>query len=246
MRCGALAGLMMLAGAAAAQAQPVPLEKGEVMRARLVDPVDRYDHRVLGAGPDWGRLDITVNTCLDCVGLHLSDVIVTLPPTHVFEDIEARVADLDGDGRDEVVVVETDMARGATLAVYDASGKRAATRPVGQTHRWLAPAGIGDFDGDGRVEVAYVDRPHLAHELVFLRYDTGTLTEIARATGFTNHRFGQEVISGGAVRCDGADTLLVANADWTQRMAVRLQAGQVVTREAGPLKGTAPWQAACP
>ena len=246
MHRGALAGLLMLAGAAGAPAQPGPLEQGEVIRARLVEPVDRYDHRVLGAVPDWGRLEITVNTCVNCAGLHLSDVIVTLPPTHVFEDIEARVADLDGDGRDEIVVVETDMARGATLAVYDASGKRAATRPVGQTHRWLAPAGIGDFDGDGRVEVAYVDRPHLARELVFLRYDTGALTEIARATGFTNHRIGQEVISGGAVRCDGADTLLVANADWTRQMAVRLQAGQVVVKDAGPLNGTAPWQAACP
>jgi len=246
MRGAALGLVLWAAGAGLAQAERVPVAQGEVIRATLIDPTDRYDHDILGSLPDWGGLVIKVNTCLECAGFIFADVVVTLPKTRVFEDVEARVADLDGDGRSEVIVVETDMARGATLAIYDATGKRASTKPVGQTHRWLAPAGIGDFDGDGRVEIAYVDRPHLAKELVFLRYADGTLTEIARAPGFANHRIGQEVISGGTLRCDGQDRLIVASGDWSRRLTVRLDGRRITAKDAGPLTGTDQWQPVCP
>lgn len=208
-----------------------------VTGAQLVQPIDRYDHAVLGDALEWGGLAVTSVK---------GTVTFSLPDARVFEDIETRVADLDGDGAAEVVVVETDMALGATLAIYDTTGKRAATQPVGQTHRWLAPAGIGDFDGDGRIEIAYVDRPHLARELVFLRYDAGKLTEIARARGLTNHRIGQPVISGGMVVCDGRDTLIVASADWSRRIAVRLEGEKVTAEDAGPLRSTGAFTAACP
>ncbi len=208
-----------------------------VTSAALVQPTDRYDHAVLGDALEWGGLSLTLRSGM---------VTFLLPQTRVFEDIEARVADLDGDGRAEVIVVETDMALGATLAIYDASGKRAATQPVGLTHRWLAPAGIGDFDGDGRIEIAYVDRPHLARELVFLRYTDGKLTEIARAPGFTNHRIGQDVISGGTVVCEGRDTLVLATPDWSHRLAVRLEGDRVVTGPAGRQRGLDAWTPACP
>jgi len=208
-----------------------------VTGAALIQPTDRYDHAVLGDALEWGGLSVTTRA---------GTVTFTLPENRVFEDVATRIADLDGDGAAEVIVVETDMAQGATLAVYDATGKRAATTPVGQTNRWLAPAGVGDFDGDGRIEIAYVDRPHLARDLVFVRYDQGTLTEIARARGFSNHRIGQDVISGGVVVCGGTDTLIVANAEWSRRIAVRLDGGAVSTMDAGPLFGSGPWMPACP
>ncbi len=226
---------MRLAAVCCLLAAPV-MAQG-VTEARLVQPTDRYDHAVLGDAVEWGGLAISTGA---------GTVIHTLPDTRVFEDATTRIADLDGDGAAEVIVVETDMALGATLAVYDGGGKRAATRPVGQTHRWLAPAGIGDFDGDGRIEIAYVDRPHLTRELVFLRYGRGQLTEIARAGGLTNHRIGQDVISGGTVRCGGRDTLVVASEDWSRRIAVRLDDGKITTEVAGRLRSLGPWTPACP
>jgi len=229
------AALLALLVAGSAKGETVALAQGEVVWASLTQPTDRYDHRVFGDLLPWNQLEIAVNTCIACAGLRLRDVFVVLPPGRVFEDIEARVADLDGDGRKEVIVVETDIARGATLAIYDATGKRAATEPVGQTHRWLAPAGIGDFDGDGRVEIAYVDRPHLARELVIVRYAAGRLTEIDRSPGYTNHRLGDRQISGGLRTCAGVTDLILASDDWSRILAVRLLAGRITRTDLGPL-----------
>lgn len=229
-----LAALWLLAATTGpASAEAVLPAKGEVVGAGLVQPTDRYDHRVFGAAPLWGGLALSVNTCTGCAVPRLTVLVISLPADRVFEDTEARVADLDGDGQSEVVVVETDIARGATLAVYDAGGRRAATAPVGQTHRWLAPAGIGDFDGDGRVEVAYVDRPHLTRDLVFLRYEAGQLTELARFPGLTNHRFGDAAVSGGLRRCDGRDTLILATPDWRTVVEVWLQDGVLQQKRRG-------------
>lgn len=213
----------------------------EITSARLSDPTDRYDHAVLGDALEWGSLDLTLSD-----GRRLR---VTLPEDRVFEDIEARLSDFDGDGQPEVIVVETQKELGASLAIYDQQGKRAATPHIGQTHRWLAPAGWGDFDGDGQTEIAYVDRPHLARELVFLRLNGSRLTEIARTSGLTNHQIGMDWIAGGARRCAGRDSLILASADWSRMVEVQLAAnGQAVTRDLGPLAGPRALDAAlsCP
>jgi hypothetical protein len=197
----------------------------DVTNAKLTQSTDRYDHAVLGDALEWGGMQIT--------GAGRT-VTVTLPPARVFEDITARVADLDGDGLAEVLVVETDTARGASLAVYDMNGRVTATDFIGQTHRWLAPLGIGDMDGDGLPEVAYVDRPHLARELVVVQYRGGTLTERARATGLTNHRIGDSTIAGGYRSCDGQAAMILANADWSQIIAAAWQGGRITTRTLAP------------
>lgn len=225
----ALALLVGLSGPAMAQ---------EIVGARLVAPTDRYGHAVLGDALEWGGLELTLS---DARRLRF-----TLPESHVFEDITARVGDFDGDGRSEVMVVETSLTQGAALAIYDINGRRAATPYIGQPNRWLAPAGWGDFDGDGRVEIAYVDRPHLARELVFVRLTGGGLTELARAPGFTNHRIGDSTISGGTRRCNGRDTVVVASADWSRVMEVRLGSNAVIARDTGPWPAHGPDLSTCP
>ena len=222
MRC-ALALLAGLSGPAMAQ---------EIVAADLVAPTDRYAHAVLGDALEWGGLELT-----------LSDgqrVRFTLPQSHVFEDITARLGDFDGDGRAEVMVVETSLTQGAALAIYAATGRRAATPYIGQPNRWLAPAGWGDFDGDGRIEIAYVDRPHLARELVFVRLEGSTVTELARKAGFTNHRIGDKRISGGTRRCQGRDTVIVASADWSRAVEVTLGPSGVLAKDIGPWRGVGP------
>lgn len=204
------------------------------LKAELVQPTDRYDHAVFGDALEWGGLHITAWPCADCGA---DGKTFTLPETAVFEDIAARVLDLDGDGSAEVLVVETRLTQGASLAIYNASGKIAATPYIGRARRWLAPAGLGDFDGDGTPEIAYIDRPHLLRDVVFLRYRDRRLTEIARLPGLTNHRFGDPLISGGVRNCGAGDELVLANADWTEIMAVRLDG--TAPRSLGPLNSPA-------
>ncbi len=190
--------------------------------AELVIPTDRYDHGVLGDALEWGGLRLTVSNCPMCSRIPPGyDETITLPENRVFEDVELRLADLNGDLHQEVIVVETDLARGASLAVYGPSGKIAATPFIGQRHRWLAPAGVADFDGDGRVEIAYVDRPHLLAELVFIRLEGDRLVETLRLPGLTNHRIGDDFISGGVRDCGQGPELVLASKDWARLMRVR-------------------------
>jgi len=227
MRCAPFAVAAVL-GAFAAQTQ------AQVSGATLTLPTDRYDHAILGDALEWGGLRITGPA---------GEIEVTLPQSRVFEDVEARVADLDGDGAAEVLVVETDIARGASLAVYDAKGWVTATPFIGRTHRWLAPLGVGDLDGDGLPEIAYVDRPHLARELVIVQYRGRTLTEVARIKGLTNHRIGDKTIAGGLRTCGHGAEAILANADWSQIMAVQMRAGRLVPRAIGPYSPQAMQQA---
>ena len=231
--------LCLMAGPALAE--PLPT----VVAARLAQPTLRYDHAVLGDGVEWGALELTIAPCAQCAQPTAPDeqrkrLTIRLPLSRVFEDITVRVADLNGDGAAEAVVVETDIARGAALAVYDALGHRAATASLGATHRWLAPAGIADLDGDGQIEIAYVDRPHVSRELVILHY-TGkqgatpaALTEVARLPGLTNHRIGDSVITGGVRTCAQGPELLLLNPDWSRLISVRFDRGKLTTRDQGP------------
>lgn len=197
-------------------------EGASVTAARLTQPTTRYDHAVLGDAVEWGALELTIRDCADCAARRLT---VTLPETRVFEDVEARITDADGDGRTEVLVVETHLAKGAALAIYDARGQRTATAFLGQPHRWLAPVGVADLNGDGAPEIAYVEKPHLDRVLVILRLREGRFTELARIPGLTNHRIGDSRISGGLRDCgDGAQAVL-ATADWSGLVAVRLRQG---------------------
>ena len=69
------------------------------------------------------------------------------------------MVDLDFDGAPEVIVVQSNARLGAKLAIYDATGLRADTPHIGASNRWLAPLGAADLDGDGTMNVAFVDRP---------------------------------------------------------------------------------------
>lgn len=212
-----------------------PLPTQAVVAAKLILPTDRYDHAVLGDALEWGGLQLTINTCPPCAGRRLQVLELRLPETRVFEDVEARVVDVTGDGLAEVVVVETDIARGASLAVYDGFGRKLAATPfIGQRNRWLAPAGVGDFDGDGAPEIAYVDRPHLLSELVFLRYRDGSLQEIVRVPGVSNHRIGDANIAGGVRFCDGKAEVIAASANWSRVISVSLDGRKPVVRDLGP------------
>lgn len=215
-----------------------PDTRGAIAQAWFDDPVTRYRHFVLGRDHEPETLWV------DAMGNRgLCGHALTLDADHVFEDVAPRLADLDGDGTDEVIVVRSHRRLGAQLAVYRWTGDMlsldAATPYIGRSHRWLAVIGAADLDGDGRVEIAYIDRPHLARTLRIWRYADGVLTEVSVATGLTNHRIGEDHLSSGIRNCEAGPEILTANSSWTRLVATRFDGATLEGRDLGLWSATA-------
>ncbi len=180
----------------------------DVAAAWLIAPTRRYDHGVLGDAVEAGGLRVRLRGG--------AEHDTRLPADSVFEDLRPRVADLDGDGRDEILVVRSYLEAGAALAVHGVrDGKLvqlAQTEPIGSAYRWLNPAGIGDFDGDGGLDIAYVQTPHIGGILYILSFRDGRLRQKGRLRGFSNHAMGSRALGLSAVLDldgDGAEELIL-------------------------------------
>ncbi|NOD63694.1 MULTISPECIES: VCBS repeat-containing protein [unclassified Ruegeria] len=206
----------------------------QIKAAKFTEPTTRYAHGVLGDAVEYGALELRVQI----TGSNPKTVTVRLPKDRVFEDLSPRLIDIDADGTFEAIVVESQDQQGAQLAIYNASGtKIAATPHIGTRFRWLAPIGAADLDGDGHIEIAYIDRPHLAKTLRVWRYKDNALTEIASISGLTNHKIGEDFISGGVGTCGDRPELIVASADWSRIVSVSYDNGWTKT-DLGPFKGS--------
>jgi hypothetical protein len=237
--------LAVLAGPAGrALADPVaPLS------ARFADPTDRYPHNVLGNLRAFGALEVALaggNT-----------VRLVLPENRVFEDIAPRLWDIDGDGTPEIVAVESDQRLGARLTAWtvrrEADGThrldlRAAGAFIGTRFRWLAPVGIADFTGDGRPEIAYVEMPHLARRLVLVGLRGERFEPLARMVGVSNHRIGEDFITGGLRDCGAGPEIVLPTADWLRIVRVTYADEQFTLSDHGSFPGTQALAAllACP
>ena len=223
------AAAVLAAGLAAA-----PAAAERVAAAAFAEPTARYGHLVLGRAHNFAALRVETDA---------GRALVLRHSRMVFEDTAPRLADVDGDGAPEVVAVESDPDLGARVAVFGLDGaglaRRGATFHVGRPNRWYAVAAVADLDGDGAVEIAFVDRPHLARVLRVWRWTDGALREVAALEGVTNHRIGAPDIAGGLRDCGAGPEIVLASADWSRRVVVRLADGALVARDAGPWTGDA-------
>ncbi|MCB1476925.1 MAG: VCBS repeat-containing protein [Rhodobiaceae bacterium] len=209
-----------------------------IVAAWYEDPTSRYDHGILGDAIEAGTL-----VARDSKG---NSHAIVLPESEVFEDITPRLADLDGDGNAEVIAIRSSLSAGASLAIYGLrDGKLqmvAATPFIGRAHRWICPAGIADFDGDGRVEIALVATPHIGGTLEFWRLRGSGLSRIAALGGFSNHTIGSRNLAEAAtgdVDGDGVPELVLPDATRTSLAAVALQGSRAIILDKQPLGGTA-------
>ncbi len=218
------------------------------IHAIFTTPVARYGHGVLGDTPEWGGLQFIVQGSPAHGPYFMAELV--LPESRIFEDIAPRLADMTGDGQPEIVVVETHQDKGARLSVYQmdhGAGKitlLAATPYIGTPFRWLAPVGMADFNGDGDMDVAYVDRPHLAKTLRLWSLRGGELRETGRLQSVTNHQIGDDFISSGVRNCGEGPEMVMLDASRHGVVVVRLEGENLGARKLGRYSGPAALKAA--
>ncbi|MEM8878951.1 MAG: VCBS repeat-containing protein [Pseudomonadota bacterium] len=225
---------MGLMSAATAAAQPVDMTPlpdgllaeaatGDIREAWYVSPTTRYAHGVLGDAIEAGAIALKLENG--------RTVTLRLDNSLVFEDITPRITDLDGDGRNEVIAIIASKRRGAALAVIRMEGEQpvigSQTRHIGRANRWLNPAGIADFDGDGTQEIALIRTPHIGGILFFYREEDGELRQLARFDGVSNHPINSRALDLSLVADidqDGKPELIVPDQRRINLIALRFDA----------------------
>ncbi|MBL6946116.1 MAG: VCBS repeat-containing protein [Rhodospirillales bacterium] len=198
-----------------AEPRPHMLPDGEIangnhniLAAWLTGPTGRYRHGVLGDAIEASGIAVELAD-----GRILS---LELGFDSVFEDRLARLADLNGDEKDEIIVVRSYLDAGAALAIVGIRNGRLAilaeSAPIGLPNRWLNPIGAEDFDGDGKVEIALVRTPHIGGILILYRWENDRLKEAYREHGFSNHAMGSREL--------GLSAILDVNADGISDIAL--------------------------
>jgi hypothetical protein len=172
----------------------------DIAWAWLGTPTMRYPHKALGGSTHAGSLHVLLNAPAG----KLQEVVYELPFNRVFEDRMPRLIDLDGDGKDEIILVESEALSGSATVVYGVQIKnvaKSAKKPpeiielarspqTGSTFRWLNPVGVADFNADGKLDIASVITPHIGGLLTLYHYAPPKLEPFAQAMDTSNHRMG--------------------------------------------------------
>jgi hypothetical protein len=191
----------------------------DIRAAWFASPTGRYGHGVLGDRIEAAALK--VRTASGGFPSH------ELADDSVFEDLTPRLADIDGDGRDEIIAVHSYADNGAAVALLGLRDgqlvRLAESDPIGLPYRWLNPVGAGDFDGNGVSEIAVVQTPHIGGILILYRWQGARLVETARRFGFSNHAMGSRVLGMSAMLDldgDGGQEIIVPGQGRTKLKAV--------------------------
>lgn len=117
-------------------------------------------------------------------------VRLELPGDDVFAGIAPFWADIDGDGREDLLTTVTNARLGARLRAYlwDGAGIRQAvdSPATGHGNRWRHQLSAANFAPDGQIEIAAMRNLPDTGKLEFFRYDGDALIPSAALPGFTN------------------------------------------------------------
>ncbi len=183
-----------------------------IQAAWLTGSTNRYSHGILG-----DEIEASGLAVIDRAGKRYS---LELDKNSVFEDRKVRIADLDKDGQEELIVVRSYLDSGAALSVYGIRNNKliliAEIPSIGTSNRWLNPAIVADVDNDGELEIAYVETPHIGGILHVLALRKNKLVYKYRSTSTSNHGIGsrvQELAAAVDWNGDGVIDIAVPNAN---------------------------------
>lgn len=152
---------------------------------RYILPTTRYPHGILGDNIEGGGLHVKVKNEI---------YQFVLDPSLVFEDIVPRLYDIDGDGQLEFICIVSNTTKGAGIVVFKIVDKKliviAESDFIGTPNRWLNIAAINDLDNDGRVEIAWVQTPHIGGTLKIANIENKKIEVKSEISGVSNHKIG--------------------------------------------------------
>lgn len=185
------------------------VESGSLL-VGLVDPTDRYGHGVLGDSIEAGAIAI-VDTATS------QTTKITIEAPSVIEGISPMVADIDGDGADDILVTVANGEVGARLAAYRTDGTLIAeSDPIGQGRRWRNQLGVGPVGPDGSVEIVDVRTPHIGGTVQYFRLIGDRLDRVAASSpDYTSHSIGSRNLDLGLMVAidDGPRGVLIPTKD---------------------------------
>lgn len=196
-----------------------------IHHAWYANPTTNYQHGILG--------DLLEASSLKVVDRRGREYEVELPLDHVFEDRTPRLADITGDGQAEVITIRTNIIRGSQVVVYgmvSGSLRQIAETPhMGRAYEWLNIAGIADFNGDGKKDIAIVEKPHDEGRVSYWTFNGKVMERMAYIDGFSNHVSGLNAMHLSAVvsHPEGYNYLILPTMARTQISALRLNGGEV-------------------
>ena len=145
------------------------------------DPTDRYPHGALGDQNEWAGLAVGV---ID--GIRQPDRF-RLVGDEVFEGLYPLVADLDGDGRSEIITTVSNADTGSRLVIFGYDDESldviAQSDPIGTGFRWLHQIAIAPYGPAGEMEIAVVRTPHIGGVVEYYRLNDNKLELVASHAG---------------------------------------------------------------
>ena len=150
--------------------------------AQYASPTERYAHGVFGDVIEAGQLIVALD------GVIYEEI---LEETFVYEDLRPRLSDVDGDGVLEIITIRAHVDLGAALVIYKVIDGQLVeytkVPEIGIPNRWLNPVATHDLDGDGQVEIAWIQTPHIGGILKVARFSEGELTVLSETSLYSNH-----------------------------------------------------------
>lgn len=150
----------------------------------LAEPTDRFPHSALGDG-----LEATSVVAVT-VGVNETETVYR-SENDVIESIAPLLADVDGDGIDDVVLtVSNDREVWVVAASSTGDGVVAVSDPADRLLGWRHVVAVGPLGPSGQSEIAEVLYPDAQGSVRFLRLNGDTLGIAATRTGYRSHEFG--------------------------------------------------------
>ncbi|MCQ3812058.1 MAG: hypothetical protein KTV68_16055 [Acidimicrobiia bacterium] len=175
----------------------------------LAEPTDRYPHSALG--------DNLEATAVAVVTVGVNEVeMVYRSENDVIESIAPLLADVDGDGIDDVALTVSNDREAWIVVASSGGGVVAISDPVDRLLGWRQLVAVGPLGPGGEFEIAEVLYPDANGSIRFLSLAGDDLNVVATRTGYRSHEFGSrnlEQVLAADVDRDGRIEVIIPTLD---------------------------------